>query len=92
MLFQVFMAQNAKTDFIEAYRAELFQFPPARDRANKVLKFLAEVAVNGHPMPGADPKKPPNALKPVVPFWPAQQDASGGQAPAGLRLGPEVRA
>ena len=91
----VFMAQEAKTDFIETYKEDLFKFPPQRDRANKVLKYLAEVQVlkttlgscyplfsllftvselpfallqiNGHPMPGADPSKPPSSLRPPVP-------------------------
>ena len=81
------MAQQAKTDFIDAYREELFTFPPDRDRANKVLKYLAEVAVNGHPMPGANPNKPPINRKPVVPYWPppAQQTQDSGDVSTGLR-------
>ena len=81
------MAQQAKTGFIDAYREELFTFPPARDRANKVLKFLAEVAVNGHPMPGANPHKPPTELKPMAPSWPTpgQLPTDSGAVSYGLR-------
>mmetsp|Transcript_33331 Transcript_33331/g.39165 ORF Transcript_33331/g.39165 Transcript_33331/m.39165 type:complete len:1200 (+) Transcript_33331:86-3685(+) len=65
----VFLNQNAKTDFIETY-PELYIFPPKRDRANKTLKFLAEMLVNGHPMPGCDVNKIDRAaasVKPVIP-------------------------
>lgn len=52
-----FLAGQARTDFIERHYAKLFNFPPLRDRGNKLLKYLAEVTVNGHPMPGADATK-----------------------------------
>lgn len=62
----VFLAGSAATDFIDLH-PELFQFPPQRDRGNKILRYLAEVKVNGHPMPGADPSRPPSTVRPVMP-------------------------
>jgi len=62
----VFLEQSVATDFIDRH-PELFHFAPQKDRANKLLRYLAEVQVNGHPMPGADPSKPPSTLVPVIP-------------------------
>jgi len=72
-----FLDQTCKTDFIEIY-PELFEFPPQKDRANKILKYLAEVKVNGHPMPGADASKPPSTMRPVMPVIDVKKPAPDG--------------
>jgi pyruvate carboxylase len=47
---------------------ELFQLAPRRDRATKVLRYLAEVIVNGHPTVKKDQRLKPSALRaPRVP-------------------------
>ena len=45
---------------------ELFRFAPRRDRATRLLSYLAEVIVNGNPAI-ADKPKPRRLLTPVVP-------------------------
>jgi pyruvate carboxylase len=44
----VFQAGEATTRFIDD-TASLYELPPSRDRATKLLTYLAEVVVNGHP-------------------------------------------
>ncbi|EDM77474.1 pyruvate carboxylase [Plesiocystis pacifica SIR-1] len=59
-----FVGGDARTDFIDT-TPELFQFPRRRNRAQRVLRFLGEVAVNGPTVspasdaaPGPDPVLP----------------------------------
>eukprot|EP00189_Rhodosorus_marinus_P013760 CAMPEP_0184740986 /NCGR_PEP_ID=MMETSP0315-20130426/4072_1 /TAXON_ID=101924 /ORGANISM="Rhodosorus marinus, Strain UTEX LB 2760" /LENGTH=1218 /DNA_ID=CAMNT_0027211065 /DNA_START=35 /DNA_END=3691 /DNA_ORIENTATION=- len=73
----VFLKQQMATDFIDAH-PELFVFPPQRDRANKILRFLAENVVNGHPMPGPDKTKEPSQLLPVMPIYDPSENAPNG--------------
>lgn len=44
---EVFLNGEARTDFLEKH-PEVFDLPKKKDRANKLLRFLGEVAVNGH--------------------------------------------
>jgi pyruvate carboxylase len=60
-----FSSGQARTDFIDT-TPELFTFPRRRNRAQRVLRFLGEVAVNGPTVapasdaqPGPDPELPP---------------------------------
>jgi pyruvate carboxylase len=46
---------------------ELFDFPKRRDRATRLLTYLADVSVNGHPEVKDRPKPPAEAAAPVVP-------------------------
>jgi len=48
ILHPTFMAGDATTTFIDN-TPELFRFRPKRDRASKLLGFLADVIVNGRP-------------------------------------------
>ncbi|KAA8491876.1 Pyruvate carboxylase 1 [Porphyridium purpureum] len=73
----VFLEQKMATDFIDVH-PELFHFPPQKDRANKLMRYLAEVRVNGHPMPGPDPIKNPSRLKPVMPIFDAMTRPAPG--------------
>lgn len=46
---------------------ELFDFPKRRDRATRLLTYLADVSVNGHPEVKDRPAPPAEAAAPVVP-------------------------
>ncbi|PRQ01081.1 2-oxoglutarate carboxylase small subunit [Enhygromyxa salina] len=59
-----FLSGDARTDFIDS-APELFTFPRRRNRAQRALRFLGEVAVNGPTVapasdakPGPDPELP----------------------------------
>ena len=82
-----FQSGNVTTGFLEA-TPELFNFQPARDRANRLLAYIGDVIVNGNPtISGTD--RPENLEQPpTVPY------DRGTKAPAGTRqrlleLGPE---
>ncbi len=64
-----FLNGTTRTTFIEE-NPKLFDFVPRRDRANKLLKFVAEVTVNGHElMPAlARPSCSPTVSVPSVPL------------------------
>ncbi len=70
-------------------RPALFQFPPRQDRATKLLRYIAEVIVNGHPRGApADPEPGPLPEPPLPPLDRA------ARTPPGTRdqlheLGPE---
>lgn len=61
-----FLAGEVTTRFIDQ-TPELFDFPRRRDRATRLLRFVADVTVNGNPEVAGRPMPSPNALKPVVP-------------------------
>ncbi|MCC0077178.1 MAG: pyruvate carboxylase [Rhodobacter sp.] len=58
-----FLADQATTKFIDT-TPELFNFKKRRDRATKLLVYLADITVNGHPetagrpRPAAEPRAP----------------------------------
>ncbi|MCK6473446.1 MAG: pyruvate carboxylase [Planctomycetes bacterium] len=60
-----FLAGQCDTGFIEA-NPQLFHWPEPRDRANKLLHFLAEVTVNGNAIVG-EGKKAPEGVEPALP-------------------------
>lgn len=67
---------------------ELFQIKESRNRANKLVQYLAETIVNGNP----DVKKiNPNAVfsKPVVPSYPRKADYTKGTKDLLTELGPD---
>jgi pyruvate carboxylase len=64
-----FLSGQARTDFIDT-TPELFDFPRRRNRAQRALRFLGEVAVNGptvHPSseaaPGPEPQVPASLVE-----------------------------
>jgi len=70
---ETFLTNQYTTKFIDT-TPELFQFRKRRDRGTKVLTYIADITVNGHPetqgrpMPPADLKQPkPPALRAEVP-------------------------
>ncbi len=81
-----FLRGDCDTTFVDS-TPELFRFPERRDRGNKILKYLADVTVNGYP--GVEKEKIPRITvrEPEVPH------VKGGP-PAGTRqlleeMGPE---
>jgi pyruvate carboxylase len=51
-----FLAGDCTTSFIDD-TPELFAFPVRQDRASKILRYIGEVIVNGHPTLGGGPKR-----------------------------------
>ncbi|GMG84729.1 pyruvate carboxylase [Paralimibaculum aggregatum] len=61
-----FIDQSYTTRFIDT-TPELFVFPKRRDRATKLLRYIAEVTVNGNPEVAGRPRLPAHARPPVAP-------------------------
>jgi pyruvate carboxylase len=67
---------------------ELFQFKPRRDRATKLLKYLGDITVNGHPLvKGFQPKEIFTAGRP--PACDRKQTPPPGTRQRLLELGPK---
>uniref|UniRef100_UPI000181CE99 Pyruvate carboxylase protein n=1 Tax=Rhizobium etli (strain ATCC 51251 / DSM 11541 / JCM 21823 / NBRC 15573 / CFN 42) TaxID=347834 RepID=UPI000181CE99 len=62
-----FRDNSYTTRFIDT-TPELFQQVKRQDRATKLLTYLADVTVNGHPEAKDRPKPLENAARPVVPY------------------------
>ncbi len=67
---------------------ELFATKKRRDRATKLLTYIGDVTVNGHPDTRNRPKPPAYARQADVPQFPPRLAAEGSRD-AFLRLGPE---
>ncbi|RIY00148.1 pyruvate carboxylase [Aureimonas flava] len=65
-----FADNSYTTRFIDT-TPELFEQVRRRDRATKLLTYLADVTVNGHPETRGRPKPPADARKPVAPRFDA---------------------
>ncbi|RMA43100.1 pyruvate carboxylase [Rhodophyticola porphyridii] len=84
-----FLNYQYHTKFIDE-TPELFDFKPRRDRATKILTYIADITVNGHPetegrpLPRSDikqPKAPPQRAE-IVPGTRNLLDEKGPQAVA----------
>jgi pyruvate carboxylase len=64
------------TKFIDT-TDDLFTFPPRRDRATKILTYIADITVNGHPETAGPPKPPAGVKRPVAPRVPMGTAARG---------------
>ena len=62
-----FRDNSYTTRFIDT-TPELFQQVKRQDRATKLLTYLADVTVNGHPETKGRPKPSDKAAKPIVPY------------------------
>ncbi|TNE69054.1 pyruvate carboxylase [Celeribacter ethanolicus] len=62
----VFLSNEYTTKFIDT-TPELFDFKQRRDRATKILTYLGEITVNGHPETLGRAKPAADARKPVAP-------------------------
>jgi pyruvate carboxylase len=67
-----FLNNTYTTKFIDT-TPELFQFKKRRDRATKILTYIADITVNGHPETAGRPK-PAADLKPARPPVPMLED------------------
>lgn len=74
-----FLELNLNTGFIGA-KPELFDFPVRRNRANKILSFLADVSVNGHELMPALKERPRPEYK-----GPVETPLANGDIPPGWR-------
>ncbi len=63
----VFLADQATTKFIDT-TPELFTFKKRRDRGTKVLTYLADITVNGHPETAGRPRPAAKPRDPVPPL------------------------
>ena len=59
-----FLDYTYTTKFIDT-TPELFHFTPRRDRATKILTYIADITVNGHPETAGRPKPPAEARRPA---------------------------
>ena len=75
------------TKFIDT-TPELFQQVKRADRATKLLTYLADVTVNGHPETKGRPKPPAGVAPPIVP-WVGTPVPEGGTKRKFDELGPE---
>ncbi len=72
-----FRANDYTTRFIDE-TTELFDFPPRRDRATRLLTFIGDVIVNGNPE--VTGRKWPDALgEPIMPMLPARDPPAGSR-------------
>ncbi len=81
-----FVAGVVTTSFVGA-SPELFAFPRRRNRAQRLLRFLAEVAVNGPTTPWAN-KNPPARVDPEIPQPPFGEPLPKGWRDVLLERGP----
>jgi pyruvate carboxylase len=74
----VFLSNEYHTKFIDQ-TPELFEFAARRDRATKILTYIADITVNGHPETEGRPRPHPE-LKPArVPELRAETPAPGSR-------------
>ncbi|QHQ34340.1 pyruvate carboxylase [Algicella marina] len=73
-----FLDNSYTTKFIDT-TPELYDFAPRRDRATRILNYIADISVNGHPETVGRAKPPAHAKAPKPPVLP------GTTPPAGSR-------
>lgn len=84
---QEFISGTATVSFITDH-PELFKFKKGQDRATKILRYLGEVTVNGHPdVKFKDPNK--RLEKPVVPPYKHFEPYTDGTKQLLEKLGPD---
>ncbi|PLP60110.1 pyruvate carboxylase [Mesorhizobium loti] len=81
-----FADNSYTTKFIDS-TPELFAQVKRQDRATKLLNYLADVSVNGHPETRGRPKPNPDAAAPIIPWFTAP--IPDGTRQKLDRLGPE---
>jgi pyruvate carboxylase len=81
-----FQSGEYTTQFIDQ-TPELFQLKRRRDRATKLLTYIADVSINGHPDTRERPQPPAYALPPHAPHFPPS--AVEGTRQVFDRLGPK---
>ncbi len=71
-----FLDYSYTTKFIDT-TPELFRFETRRDRATKILTYIADISVNGHPETSGRPKPPAEARLPRAPRVPIETPPPG---------------
>jgi len=71
-----FLNNTYTTKFIDS-TPELFRFKKRRDRATKILTYVADITVNGHPDVEGRPKPPADIKAPLPPVNWAEAPAKG---------------
>ncbi len=71
-----FLNNEYTTKFIDT-TPELFQFAKRRDRGTKVLTYIADITVNGHPETAGRPKPDAEARPPKPPAFSFDRPADG---------------
>ncbi|WP_316013861.1 pyruvate carboxylase [Roseobacter sp. HKCCA0434] len=71
-----FLNNTYTTKFIDT-TPELFAFEKRRDRATKLLNYIADITVNGHPDVDGRPKPPAHAKLPKAPRMPVDAPPPG---------------
>ncbi|RUT29393.1 pyruvate carboxylase [Arsenicitalea aurantiaca] len=82
-----FVGNRYTTRFIDTTPA-LFDIKRRQDRATKLLSYIADVTVNGHPEVRDRPRPPAEAAAPVVPEFPRPEAPEGSRQILDAR-GPE---
>jgi pyruvate carboxylase len=83
----VFVSGGVHTRFIDE-TPSLFALPRRRNRAQRLLRFFGEVAVNGANVPGMQPGVRPRAATATPPLIQSEPSASGGFRQILLQGGP----
>ncbi len=83
-----FLAGEYTTRFIDE-TPELFQLGKRRDRATKLLTYIGDVTVNGHPETVGRTRPRADARTPEPPQFAAELDPAQGSKPLLDRLGPQ---
>ncbi|WP_091739977.1 pyruvate carboxylase [Marininema mesophilum] len=81
-----FLSGEYDTSFIDS-RQELFTYAKKRDRGTKLLTYIAQTVVNGHP--GLSQDKKPNFAVPRVPLTSVKQPYPNGTKQILDKLGPD---
>ncbi|MCM8539298.1 MAG: pyruvate carboxylase [Lentisphaeraceae bacterium] len=82
-----FLKGKCTTRFIDE-NPDLFHFPKRRDRATKMLRYLGDVLVNGHPLVKEQPKVITRRAAPVPAFAKSEKRPEGTRDLL-LKMGPE---
>ncbi|MET4488981.1 pyruvate carboxylase [Bradyrhizobium sp. LA7.1] len=82
-----FRANDYTTRFVDE-TPDLFNSPKRRDRATKLLTYIADVTVNGHPEVKGRARPPAEARPPQVPMF-TKSESDEGTRRLLDRLGPE---
>jgi pyruvate carboxylase len=83
-----FIAGEATVNFLQQY-PELFDIKKAQDRGTKILKYLADISINGHP-DVKNPDKNRKFEKPLIPPYDASAPIPDGTRQKLEQMGPDA--
>jgi pyruvate carboxylase len=85
---ETFQAGETKVSFIES-TPELFVFKRKQDRGSKILKYIANISVNGHPDIKKEVLQKKKFNTPVIPIYDKKAAPKSGTKQKLTELGPE---